>query len=52
MPNRDIYWMGLALQLAKRGCGFVEPNPMVGCVVVHNDDLVASGYHRRLVWHV
>ena len=38
--------MGLALQLAKRGCGFVEPNPMVGCVVVHNDDLVSSGYHR------
>ena len=38
--------MGLALQLARRGCGFVEPNPMVGCVVVHNDDLVSSGYHR------
>ena len=38
--------MGLALQLAKRGCGFVEPNPMVGCVVVHNDNLVSSGYHR------
>jgi diaminohydroxyphosphoribosylaminopyrimidine deaminase / 5-amino-6-(5-phosphoribosylamino)uracil reductase len=38
--------MGLALQLAKRGCGFVEPNPMVGCVVVHNDDLVSSGFHR------
>ena len=46
MPNRDSYWMGLALQLAKRGCGFVEPNPMVGCVVVHNDDLVSSGFHR------
>ena len=46
MPNRDSYWMGLALQLAKRGCGFVEPNPMVGCVVVHNDELVASGFHR------
>ncbi len=38
--------MGLALQLAIRGRGFVEPNPMVGCVVVHNDALVSSGYHR------
>ena len=46
MPDRDTYWMGLALQLAKRGRGYVEPNPMVGCVVVHNDALISSGYHR------
>lgn len=46
MANRDPYWMSLALQLAMRGRGFVEPNPMVGCVVVENDELLSSGYHH------
>lgn len=46
MTPCDSRWMSLALELASRGRGFVEPNPMVGCVVVENDDLVASGYHR------
>lgn len=38
--------MSLALQLATRGRGFVEPNPMVGCVVVEKDELLSSGYHH------
>ncbi len=46
MANRDPYWMSLALQLATRGRGFVEPNPMVGCVVVENEELLSSGYHH------
>ena len=46
MTPCDSHWMSLALELASRGRGFVEPNPMVGCVVVENNDLVASGYHR------
>jgi len=46
MFDRDAYWMSLALELAKRGRGFVEPNPMVGCVIVDGDDLISSGYHR------
>ena len=46
MANRDPYWMSLALQLATRGRGFVEPNPMVGCIVVENDVLISSGYHH------
>jgi diaminohydroxyphosphoribosylaminopyrimidine deaminase / 5-amino-6-(5-phosphoribosylamino)uracil reductase len=46
MANRDPYWMSLALQLAAHGRGFVEPNPMVGCVVVENDELLTSGYHH------
>lgn len=47
MTSRDSYWMGLALQLARQGQGNVEPNPMVGCVVVQNGELVGSGYHQR-----
>ncbi len=39
--------MQIALDLAKKGKGSVEPNPMVGCVIVHNDKVVAQGYHQK-----
>ena len=32
MNDKD--YMRLALQLAKKGCGWTSPNPMVGAVVV------------------
>jgi len=47
MEKRDSYWMGLALELASRGRGRVEPNPMVGCVIVGNNELIASGHHSN-----
>ncbi|MBI5475020.1 MAG: bifunctional diaminohydroxyphosphoribosylaminopyrimidine deaminase/5-amino-6-(5-phosphoribosylamino)uracil reductase RibD [Ignavibacteriae bacterium] len=34
-------------KLARRGTGFVSPNPMVGCVLVRGGKILASGYHRR-----
>jgi len=39
--------MRLALKLAQRGRGRVEPNPMVGAVLVKRGQLVAQGYHQR-----
>lgn len=39
--------MARALELAARGQGHVEPNPMVGCVVVRGDQILAEGWHRR-----
>ena len=36
----------MALELAARGCGFVQPNPMVGAVLVKSDRIVGRGYHR------
>ena len=39
--------MQRALQLAERGQGHVEPNPMVGCVIVCQDHIVSEGWHRR-----
>ncbi len=39
--------MRRALQLARRGQGRVEPNPMVGAVLVRRGQVVAEGYHRR-----
>ena len=46
MTDRDSYWMGRALEYAGRGQGLVEPNPMVGCVLVEEDEMLSSGYHR------
>lgn len=39
--------MQRALQLASLGLGAVSPNPMVGCVVVHQDKIIGEGYHQR-----
>lgn len=43
----DENWMRRAIQLAKNGQGRVEPNPMVGCVLVRNGVLVGEGWHDR-----
>jgi len=40
-------YMQQALDLAKTAMGHTSPNPMVGCVVVKNEKLVASGCHER-----
>ncbi len=45
--NQDRRFMRRALALAVRGRGRVEPNPMVGCVLVRDGAVVAEGYHRR-----
>ncbi len=42
-------WLEHAARLAVRGHGNVEPNPMVGCVILAaNGALVGEGYHRRI----
>ncbi len=46
MQNHDLY-IHRALQLAKLGAGKVAPNPMVGCVIVHNDRIIGEGYHQK-----
>ncbi len=43
----DEKWMGTALELARRGEGHVEPNPMVGCVIVKDQKQIGWGYHRQ-----
>ena len=38
--------MQRAIALAKKGAGFVNPNPMVGCVVVKDNEIITEGYHE------
>ena len=45
--EQDQHWMHRALDLARKGLGHVEPNPLVGCVLVKNQELVASGWHQQ-----
>ena len=47
MSKEDSDIMDLALRLAMRGRGGVEPNPMVGCVVVKDGVIIGEGYHQR-----
>ena len=47
-PNDlDVWHMQRALDLAAQGQGAVEPNPMVGCVIVQGADIIGEGWHRR-----
>lgn len=43
----DSRHMLRALELAERGRGFVEPNPMVGCVLVKDGAVVGEGFHDK-----
>ena len=45
--DADSRLMLRALELAERGRGFVEPNPMVGCVIVKDGAVVGEGFHAR-----
>jgi diaminohydroxyphosphoribosylaminopyrimidine deaminase/5-amino-6-(5-phosphoribosylamino)uracil reductase len=43
----DRWHMTRALELALRGRGAVEPNPMVGCVIARGAEIIGEGWHRR-----
>lgn len=43
--NMDEYYMRRCFQLAANGLGYTAPNPLVGCVVVRDGQVVAEGYH-------
>lgn len=45
MANNETY-MKRCLDLAVKGLGAVAPNPMVGCVIVHNGEVIGEGYHE------
>ncbi len=40
------FFMQRCLQLAALGHGHVAPNPLVGCVIVHDEDIIGEGYHQ------
>ena len=45
--QQDHRFMGIALQLARQGEYTARPNPMVGCVIVKNGEIVGQGLHQN-----
>ncbi|MGS1080389.1 bifunctional diaminohydroxyphosphoribosylaminopyrimidine deaminase/5-amino-6-(5-phosphoribosylamino)uracil reductase RibD [Pseudoxanthomonas beigongshangi] len=43
----DHALMAQALRLAERGAYTTRPNPMVGCIIAHGDEVVGEGWHQR-----
>ncbi|MBW2596734.1 MAG: bifunctional diaminohydroxyphosphoribosylaminopyrimidine deaminase/5-amino-6-(5-phosphoribosylamino)uracil reductase RibD [Deltaproteobacteria bacterium] len=43
----DEHYMKMALKLARRGDGWTSPNPMVGAVIVKDNQVIGCGYHRK-----
>jgi diaminohydroxyphosphoribosylaminopyrimidine deaminase/5-amino-6-(5-phosphoribosylamino)uracil reductase len=39
--------MHRCIELAKLGAGYVAPNPMVGAVLVHEDEIIGEGRHQQ-----
>ena len=52
MGKEDLIYMRRAIELADRGCGFVNPNPLVGAVIVKDGKVIGEGWHERYgQWH-
>lgn len=45
MKHED--YMQLALDLALKGSGHVSPNPMVGAVLVRDNQIIGTGFHQK-----
>lgn len=43
----DQEYMLRAIQLAKKGEGWTNPNPMVGAVIVKDGKIIGEGYHQK-----
>ena len=41
------YYMRKCLELAEKGMGNVAPNPMVGSVIVYQEQIIGEGYHEQ-----
>jgi diaminohydroxyphosphoribosylaminopyrimidine deaminase/5-amino-6-(5-phosphoribosylamino)uracil reductase len=44
--SHEIY-MKRAMELSRNGCGSVSPNPLVGCVIVHDGKIIGEGWHKK-----
>ncbi len=47
VTEQDIEFMRHAMELAARGRGWVNPNPLVGAVIVRDGRILAEGWHER-----
>ena len=47
MKSNDEKYMRRCFELARKGMGLTRTNPLVGCVIVHQDRIIGEGYHHE-----
>ena len=48
MTEQDkLIYMKKAIELASKGEGFVNPNPLVGSIIVKDGKIIGEGYHEK-----
>ena len=47
LTKQDEGFMAECLRLARRGAGYVSPNPLVGSVIVKDGRVIGRGYHKK-----
>ncbi len=45
--TKDEFYIKRCIELAKKAIGKTYPNPMVGSVIVHRDEIIGEGYHHK-----
>ncbi|MFA3782726.1 bifunctional diaminohydroxyphosphoribosylaminopyrimidine deaminase/5-amino-6-(5-phosphoribosylamino)uracil reductase RibD [Melioribacteraceae bacterium 4301-Me] len=45
--NNNEYYIKKCFELAKKGEGYVSPNPLVGAVIVKNGKIISEGWHEK-----
>lgn len=43
----DEFYMRRCIELAKKASGKTYPNPLVGAVIVYNDEIIGEGFHQK-----
>ncbi len=41
------FYIKECIELAKKGIGYVSPNPLVGCIIVKSGKIIGKGYHKK-----
>lgn len=47
LPSQNEIYINQCIQLAANGLGNVAPNPMVGCIIVKDNRVIAKGFHEQ-----
>ncbi|MDF1612191.1 bifunctional diaminohydroxyphosphoribosylaminopyrimidine deaminase/5-amino-6-(5-phosphoribosylamino)uracil reductase RibD [Stygiobacter electus] len=45
--NNDERYMDLCFKLAIKGAGYVSPNPLVGALIVKDNEIISTGFHEK-----
>ena len=47
MQKNHEFYIAKTFELAKKGKGYVSPNPLVGAILVKNGRIIGQGYHKK-----